>query len=145
MTILIINGPSLNLLGEREPAIYGDKSYNELESTLLAYGKEKGIEIIVHQTNYEGMIIDLLQLAHQKNYTGVLLNAGAFTHYSYALYDAIKAIRIPVVEIHLSSPKTREEPFRKNSVIESVCVATYSGKGFTSYLQGIDHFLGDQS
>ncbi len=145
MTILIINGPSLNLLGEREPEIYGSKTYTDLTTSLEQLADKLGVKVIIHQTNYEGMIIDLLQLAHREKYHGVLLNAGAFTHYSYALYDAIKAISIPVIEVHLTAPMERQESFRKTSVIQAVCKATFSGQGFDSYRQALTYLSGVSS
>ena len=142
MHILIINGPSINLLGEREPELYGHKTYAELEETLKTYAQTHQFKLTIHQTNYEGMIIDLLQLAHKENYTAVILNAGAFTHYSYALYDAIKAIKVPVYEVHLTNPKEREEPFRHRSLIEPACKKSFVGKGFESYLEAIATIIG---
>lgn len=141
MRILIINGPSLNLLGVREPEVYGHNTYLDLESTLHDFAKENAFELAIHQTNYEGIIIDLLQHAHHKTYDAVLLNAGALTHYSYAIYDAIKSIAVPVIEVHLTNPKTRPEPFRHISVIESVCIKTFSGDGFNSYLNALRYLL----
>ncbi len=141
MRILIINGPSLNLLGVREPEIYGHNTYLDLESTLNRFAKENKLELDIHQTNYEGIVIDLLQHAHHKNYDAVLLNAAALSHYSYAIYDAIKSIRIPVIEVHLTNPKNRPETFRHISVIEPVCIKTFSGEGFNSYINALRYLL----
>ena len=114
MNILILNGPNLNMLGKREPDVYGNKSYSDLEHYLKGFEQTYQITVDIKQSNLEGILIDLLQYADDQ-FDGVILNAGAFTHYSYALYDAIKSISIPVVEVHLSDITKREE-FRKNSL-----------------------------
>jgi 3-dehydroquinate dehydratase-2 len=137
MNILIINGPNLNLLGTREPLIYGNQSYQDLESTLKKYATKLNVTLDIHQTNFEGIVIDLMHHAASKPYHGIILNAAALSHYSYAIYDAIKAISIPVINVHLSDPSTREEPFRHKDVIASACLNTFKGKGFKSYLEAI--------
>ena len=139
MNILILNGPNLNMLGIREPEVYGTETYEDLEKYLYSLAKEYGIKVDVKQTNYEGILIDMIQYAND-HYDGVILNAGAFTHYSYALHDAIKSITIPTVEVHLSDI-TKREDFRKISVIKDACVATFMGMGFESYKQGILELL----
>lgn len=131
MKILVINGPNLNLLGEREPAVYGDNSLKAINVELSDKAQELGVEIYFFQSNHEGTIIDRLHEA-RLDYSGVILNAGAYTHYSYAIRDAIAAIKIPVVEVHLSNVNAREE-FRKNSVIAPVCRGTIAGFGCLSY------------
>ena len=136
---MIINGPSLNMLGQREVDIYGKKTYQDLENTLKDYAKEQGLTLSIYQSNYEGIIIDLLQLAHQESFDAVLLNAGAFTHYSYALYDAIKSIHPKVIEVHLTDPLLREETFRHHSVIEKACQKTFKGLGFMSYIKALEY------
>lgn len=139
MKILIINGPNLNFLGIREPNIYGTMTYNELCSSLTNYGKSKNINLDIQQTNYEGKIIDFLQDAYfDDSIMGIILNAGAYTHYSYAIHDAIKSINKPVIEVHLSDPSKRDN-FRHVSVIESVCKATFKGEGINSYYNAIDY------
>jgi 3-dehydroquinate dehydratase-2 len=140
MKLLVINGPNINLLGVREKEIYGTKTYQDLETFIKDASDALGVLVEIHQTNLEGIIIDLLHYAHFKAMDGVILNAAAYTHYSYAIRDAIKAINVPVIEVHLSDIKTRKEPFRHLSVIESVCEKTFSGKGFESYLEAI-HYL----
>lgn len=141
MKILIINGPNINFLGIREPDIYGKMSYNELCSSLNTYCNNKSINVLIEQSNYEGKIIDLLQEAHFDNeIIGVVLNAGAYTHYSYAIHDAIKSINKPVIEVHLSDPLKRDN-FRHISVIESVCKITFKGQGLNSYYQAIDYLF----
>ena len=141
MNILIINGPNLNMLGTREPDIYGTMSYSELVENLETYAEDRNIKIDIKQSNLEGIIIDMLQYASHMGFDAVILNAAAFTHYSYALYDAIKAIDVPVYEVHLSDPDTREETFRHTSVIRSACVATFKGEGVMSYKKAIDTIL----
>lgn len=139
MNILILNGPNLNMLGKREPEVYGNKSYQDLELFLKGFEEKYDITVDVKQSNLEGILIDLLQYADD-NFDGVILNAGAFTHYSYALYDAIKSISIPVVEVHISDITKREE-FRKVSVIRNACVASVMGLGFQSYEEGLKILL----
>lgn len=139
MNILVLNGPNLNMLGKREPSIYGSQTYEELETYCKELGEQHGITVDVKQSNLEGILIDILHYAND-HYDGVLFNAGAFTHYSYAIHDAIKSINIPVVEVHLSDITKREE-FRKVSVIKDACVNTFMGYGFESYKKGIEHLL----
>ena len=134
--ILVINGPNLNLLGEREPGIYGGESYADLSAKIMDKADELGIKCEIFQSNHEGAIIDKLHSA-RKEFDGVALNAGAYTHYSYAIRDAISAIRIPVVEVHISNVFARDE-FRKESVIAPVCKGSISGFGFASYLMASD-------
>jgi len=139
MNILVLNGPNLNFLGKREPEIYGSKTYTQLENYCKDFEKEFNLSIDVKQSNLEGILIDILQYADSK-YDGVLLNAGAFTHYSYALYDCIKSLHIPVVEIHLSDIMNRED-FRKTSVIKDACIDSVFGFGFESYKIGLQSLL----
>lgn len=139
MNILILNGPNLNMLGKREPEIYGSKSYSDLENYLKGFEQTYNVTIDVKQSNLEGILIDLLQYGDEK-FDGVILNAGAFTHYSYALYDAIKSISIPVVEVHLSDV-TKREDFRKISVIKDACIGSFMGLGFQSYEEGLKLLL----
>jgi len=139
MNILILNGPNLNMIGLREPEVYGTKTYKELEEFCKSFEEKYSITTDIKQSNLEGILIDLLQYGNDR-FDGVILNAGAFTHYSYALYDAIKSIQIPVVEVHLSDVNNREE-FRKISVIKPACIATVSGLGFNSYEEGLKILL----
>ncbi len=136
MKILVINGPNLNLLGEREPGIYGDQSYSALSEMVMDKADELGAKCEIFQSNHEGAIIDKLHSA-RKDFDGVVLNAGAYTHYSYAIRDAIAAIKIPVIEVHISNVFARDE-FRKNSVIAPVCKGSISGFGFAGYLMAMD-------
>ena len=139
MNILVLNGPNLNMLGIREPEVYGNKTYADLVSYLEDLGKKYNVKIDVKQSNLEGILIDIIHYAND-HYDGVILNAGAFTHYSYALYDAIKSITKPVVEVHLSDI-TKREDFRKLSVIKDACVGSFMGLGFKSYEEGLKLLL----
>ncbi len=138
MKILIINGPNLNLLGKREPEVYGKNTYQDLVKFLKKNSRVLNVDIRICQSNHEGKIIDYLQYAMKKRYSGVILNAGAYTHYSYAIRDCIAAINIPVVEVHLSNIKMREE-FRKTSVISDVCAKTFMGEHFESYRKALEY------
>lgn len=139
MNILVLNGPNLNMLGKREPEVYGTQSYQDLENYIKSLEDLYSVKTDIKQTNYEGILIDMIQYAND-HYDAIILNAGAFTHYSYALYDAIKSINIPVVEVHLSDITKREE-FRKTSVIKDACVNTFMGYGFESYKKGIEEIV----
>ena len=135
MNILVINGPNLNLLGERETQIYGTDTLEELMVWLENCPESFNHKFKFYQSNHEGEIIDVL---HDERHwaNGILINAGAYSHYSYAIRDAIEAINIPTIEIHLSNIQTRET-FRKKSVLSSVCLDTVSGLGKNSYLEGL--------
>ena len=139
MNILVVNGPNLNLLGTRQPEIYGAETLDELMAWLRGLPTAKGHHLKFYQSNHEGDIIDVLH--RERTWArGVLINPGAFTHTSYAIRDAISAIAIPAVEIHLSDIHHRE-PFRKKSVISQVCIAQISGMGKKSYLEGLRTLL----
>lgn len=129
--ILIIHGPNLNLLGEREPGVYGNTNIETLNSNIIERAKEQGLECEIFQSNHEGAIIDKLHSARLQ-FDGVIINAGAYTHYSYAIRDAISAIKIPCVEVHISNVFARDE-FRSKSVIAPVCKGSISGFGLNSY------------
>lgn len=139
MNILVINGPNLNLLGEREPNVYGNSSLDKINAQLIERAEKNGISIEFYQSNHEGDIIDKLHDSRLYK-QGIILNAGAFTHYSFAIRDAIAAIKIPVIEVHLSNVHSREE-FRKNSVIAPVCKGTIAGFGEKSYTLALTYFL----
>lgn len=136
MKILILNGPNLNLLGIREPDIYGKKSYADLCETIRRYTEARGIEADFVQSNHEGALVDAIQQALGV-YDGIVFNPAAYTHTSVALLDAVKAVGIPTVEVHLSEPNAREA-FRSVSYVRAACIATVSGKGFDGYLEAID-------
>lgn len=146
MKIYIVNGPNLNFLGIREKKIYGSETYQDLVQYLNTIAFQEDIELEVFQSNSEGEIIDILQSAYYDDIDGVIINAGAYTHYSYAIRDAIASIQIPTIEVHLSNIMKREE-FRKKSVIKDVCKASFFGKGFESYKEAIIYlisYIGDE-
>lgn len=140
--ILVLHGPNLNLQGEREPGVYGAITLPRINAKILAYAKANKVLLRIFQSNWEGKLIDILH-QNRRWAQGVVFNPAAFTHYSYALRDAIVAIGIPTVEVHLSDIKKRE-PFRKISVIAPVCRAQIRGHGVGSYLKGIDILLNDR-
>lgn len=136
MKILVLNGPNINMLGKREPEIYGQKTYDDLVEYIKKCGVELGIEVDVCQSNSEGRLIGLIQDAVNDSYEGIVANLGAYTHYSYALHDAIKAQPLPFVEVHISNIHAREE-FRSKSVTASAGKGIISGFGFMSYELGL--------
>ena len=137
--ILVINGPNLNLLGEREPGVYGSDTYETLCEMIMDRADELNVKCEIFQSNHDGAIIDRLHAA-RTGFDGVILNAGAYTHYSFAIRDAISAIKVPVVEVHISNVYAREE-FRKNSVIAPVCKGSIAGFGLESYLMAMDFLV----
>jgi 3-dehydroquinate dehydratase II len=139
MNILLLNGPNLNLLGEREPSIYGSMTLAQLVKKVSAHARSKGAAVRARQSNSEGKLIDLLH-AHRRWADGIVFNPGAYTHYSYALRDAVASIRVPTIEVHLSDV-TKREPFRRVSVIEPACAGRRYGKGLDSYLEAIDDLV----
>ena len=140
MNILVINGPNLNMLGIREPEIYGKASYTDLCDLIRTHAEKLGVSVTLYQSNHEGDLVDAIQQAYGKQ-DGIVINPGAYTHTSVALLDALKAVGIPAVEIHISDPDTREE-FRKVSYIRAACVKTIKGHGFDGYLKAIDFLAG---
>ena len=139
--ILVLHGPNLNLLGTREPKVYGRSSLAEVDRVIQRHAKSRRIRVECRQSNSEGQLIDWVQGADREGFGGIVMNPGAFTHYSIALRDAVSAIRVPVVEVHLSNVHGREE-FRRHSVIAPAARGQISGFGATSYLLGIDALLG---
>ena len=140
MKILVINGPNLNMLGIREPGIYGKNTFADLLRLLDETASTEGLEVEQYQSNHEGDLVDKIQWAYGK-VDGIVINPGAYAHYSYAIRDAIKAITVPVVEVHISDIEKREE-FRHLSVTALVCIAQIRGHGFESYTMGIDLLAG---
>jgi 3-dehydroquinate dehydratase-2 len=135
--ILVLNGPNLNLLGTREPEIYGHDTLGDISARLEARGAELGVEVESRQTNHEGVLIDWLHEARREDVHAVLLNAGAYTHTSIALLDAIKATQLRVIEVHLSNPETRE-PFRHLSYVGMAAVDCVKGLGAQSYMIALE-------
>ena len=135
--VFVLNGPNLNLLGTREPAIYGSDTLDDIAGRLEDRARELGLEVDVRQSNHEGHLVDWLHEAQASNAAAILLNAGAFTHTSVALYDAILAIRTPVIEVHLSNPHTREA-FRHHSYVGMAAMGTIAGFGADSYLLALE-------
>ena len=131
MKFLILNGPNINMLGIREPEIYGEETYDALVEKVKEHAEEIGVEVEFFQSNHEGAIIDKLQAA-RKTMDGVVINAGAYTHYSYAIHDAIADMQLPCVEVHISNIQARDA-FRSKSVIAPVCTGTIAGFGINSY------------
>lgn len=140
MKILVINGPNINFLGIREKAVYGTCDYNGLLEMIAKKGEEEGCEIEVFQSNHEGAIIDRIQDSYFDGTEGIVINPGAYTHYSYAIRDALASIVVPKVEIHISDITKREE-FRKVSVTKEVCDQQIYGQGLNGYLMAIDFLL----
>ena len=139
MQILVLHGPNLNLLGVREPKIYGRETLDDINSRLRARAAQSKVELRIVQSNHEGVLMDELHAARAK-FDGILINPGAFTHYSYALRDAIAATDLPAVEVHLSNVHRREE-FRHTSVLVPVCIGQVMGFGWRSYLLGLEGLL----
>lgn len=144
MNILIINGPNLNLLGIREPHIYQNNTYEELVNFLNDLAIKHQVNIEIYQTNHEGAIIDKLHEGFFNHVDAIIINPGAYTHYSYAIRDAISAISIPTVEVHLSDIKKREN-WRKNSVISDVCVNSFMGEHFASYQKAFEFIINERN
>lgn len=140
MKLLVINGPNLNFLGIREKGVYGTQNYDDLLDMIAKKGKENGCAIEVFQSNHEGAIIDRIQDAYFDGTEGIVINPGAYTHYSYAIRDALASIQVPKVEIHISNIMEREE-FRKVSVTAPACDRQIYGQGLAGYLLAIDHIL----
>ena len=137
MKLLIVNGPNLNLLGKREPDIYGHETYADLCRRIADYAKIRGHQVRFVQSNHEGALIDAIQLAGEDGTRGIVINPGAYAHYSYAIHDALRSVDVPAVEVHISDIKTRE-PWRHVSVTAPACVKIIAGLGFDGYLRAMD-------
>ena len=136
MHILVINGPNMNLLGVRQPEIYGRTTYEELTAMIQDEAKRLGVKVSCFQSNHEGDLIDVIQQAYYDKMDGIIINPAAYTHTSVALLDAVKAVGIPTVEVHVSDPDTRED-FRHVSYIRAACVKTIRGHGLDGYLEAL--------
>lgn len=137
MKLLIINGPNLNLLGRREPDIYGHGTYAGLCGLITDYARGRGHQVRFFQSNHEGVLIDVIQQAGEDGTQGIVINPGAYAHYSYAIHDALRSITVPAVEVHISDISARE-PWRHVSVTAPACIKTIAGAGFPGYLRAID-------
>ena len=144
MKILVINGPNLNMLGIREPSVYGNDTYQDLEKLIFEHCEKKGVEVSVFQSNHEGALVDAIQKAYFEGVNGIVINPAAYTHTSVAILDAVKSVSLPTVEVHISDV-TKREDFRQVSYIRTACVKTISGKGFLGYLEAIDFLLGEEN
>ena len=140
MKLLVINGPNLNMLGIREPAIYGSGTYAHLLDMIRAHAERRGAEVSFFQSNHEGALVDAIQQAYFDGVEGIILNPAAYTHTSVALLDALKAVAIPTVEVHISDVAARED-FRQISYVRPACIATVTGRGFAGYLDAMDILL----
>lgn len=143
MKILVINGPNINLLGLREPEIYGRQSYDDLINFIRESAKDAGVEVELFQSNSEGAIVDIIQYAHGR-FDGIVINPAAYTHTSIAILDALKAVALPAVEVHLSDPAAREE-YRHISYVREACVKTIASKGFAGYKEAIEYLKSNYS
>ena len=136
MKFLVINGPNLNMLGIREPDIYGNRTYDDLVATTREAAMDIGVETEFYQSNHEGDLVDKIQEAYFRHFDGIVINPGAYTHTSVALLDAVKATMLPAVEVHISDVDNRDD-FRKVSYIRKACIETVSGKGFDGYTEAL--------
>ncbi len=139
MRILVINGPNINMLGTREPDIYGKNTYADLCKMIKSYAAEKNVEVKLFQSNHEGSIVDEIQAALGK-FDGIVINPAAYTHTSVAILDALKSVALPAVEIHISDVSARED-FRQISYAGMACEKSFIGLGFDGYLRGIDYLI----
>ncbi len=137
MKICVINGPNLNLLGVREPQHYGNGTYDALLQKIRTHCEQKGIDVTFYQSNHEGDLVDRIQATLRDGTNGIVINPAAYTHTSVALLDALKAVSLPAVEVHISKVEERED-FRQVSFVRSACIATITGHGFDGYLEAVD-------
>lgn len=141
MKFLVINGPNINFLGIREPDVYGKSTYCDLVNLIKSHAEKKGISVEFFQSNHEGAIVDAIQKAYYDKIDAIVINPAAYTHTSVAIADALKAVSIPAVEVHISDVNKREA-FRQISYVRDVCKKTISGKGFDGYTEAIDFLIG---
>lgn len=140
MKILVINGPNLNMLGIRQPEIYGRTTYEDLKAMISAEAERLGVAVDFFQSNHEGALVDAIQQAYFDKVDGIVINPGAYTHTSVALLDALKAVELPAVEVHISDVSRRED-FRQVSYVRLACCKTFAGHGFAGYRMAAEHLL----
>ena len=140
MKILILNGPNINFLGIREPHIYGNQTYKDLIEKIQSYCDQRSVDVSFFQSNHEGALVDAIQQAYFDKIDGIVFNPAAYTHTSVAILDALKAVSIPTVEVHISKVENRDD-FRQISYIRNIAIKTITGKGFDGYLEAIDALL----
>lgn len=140
MKILILNGPNMNMLGIREPEIYGEQTYDDLVDMIREHAVKRNVEVSFVQSNHEGVLVDAIQEAYFNRTDGIVFNPAAYTHTSIAIADALKAVRIPTVEVHVSEPDEREE-FRRVSMIRDLVVYRVAGQGLQGYLTALDYLI----
>lgn len=139
MKILVLNGPNLNMLGIREPDIYGKGTYKDLCDMINARAIKRGVEVSIYQSNHEGDLVDRIQKAYGE-FDGIVINPAAYTHTSVALLDALKAVALPAVEVHISDVSQREE-YRQVSFVRAACLKTVTGRGFDGYIEAMDFLI----
>ena len=144
MKILVLNGPSMNMLGIREPEIYGRETYDDLVNRISEYAEKLGVEVSFFQSNHEGSLVDAIQKAYFDKIEGIIFNPAAYTHTSVAIADAVRAVGIPTVEVHVSDVSSRES-FRQVSFVREVCIKTVSGMGLRGYLAAMDFLVENYS
>jgi len=138
LKLVVINGPNLNMLGVREPAIYGKQSYEDLCRMISDYAQHRGVAVEIHQSNHEGDLVDIIQGAYDAH--GIVINPAAYTHTSIAILDALKAVGVPAVEVHISDVSKREA-YRQISYVREYCQTTIAGHGFEGYLEAMDYLI----
>ncbi|MBR3756550.1 MAG: type II 3-dehydroquinate dehydratase [Firmicutes bacterium] len=141
MKLLVINGPNINMLGIREPEVYGRGTYDDLLAHIKDAAAARDVEVDFFQSNHEGALVDEIQRAYFDKYDGIIINPAAYTHTSVALLDAVKAVAIPTVEVHISDV-TKREDFRQVSYVREACIGTVMGKGFDGYVEAMDLLIG---
>ena len=144
MKILVLNGPNINFLGIREPHIYGSQTYSDLVKKIKDYSKKKSVDVSFFQSNHEGALVDAIQQAYYDKIDGIVINPAAYTHTSVAILDALKAVSIPTVEVHISKVEERDS-FRQISYVREIAIKTITGRGFDGYLDAIDVLLSNEN
>ena len=140
MKIYVLNGPNLNMLGIREPEYYGRARYQDLCNMIKKHAQERAVEVVIYQSNHEGDLVDRIQEAYFEGADGIVINPGAYTHTSIAILDAVKAVSLPTVEVHISRLEEREE-FRRVSYVSAACVKTITGHGLDGYIEAMDYLI----